>query len=109
MSLSGAGVTSQNQWHYPATITNSTLAKEIAQFDAGGDFSEPSTAAVINDFGNRQQMVWFTSWGTDWSATSTFLQHAHIHWITRGLRKFNSTSCTSSDISHSSWSAPHLL
>ena len=30
-------------------------------------------------------MVWFTSWATDWSATSNYLQHAHIHWITRGL------------------------
>ncbi|KAG4438152.1 hypothetical protein IFR05_006363 [Cadophora sp. M221] len=81
----GAGMTTKSQWHYPATITNSTLAKEIAQFAAGGPFSNPSTAAVINNFGDRQQMVWFTSWGTDWSVTSNFLQHAHIHWMTRGL------------------------
>lgn len=78
-------MTTKSQWHYPATITNSTLAKQIAQFAAGGPFNAPSTAAVINNFGNRQQMVWFTSWGTDWSVTSNFLQHAHIHWITRGL------------------------
>ncbi|KAH7400448.1 hypothetical protein BKA64DRAFT_482127 [Cadophora sp. MPI-SDFR-AT-0126] len=81
----GAGMTTKSQWHYPATITNSTLARPIAQFAAGGPFNSPSTAAVINNFGNRQQMVWFTSWGTDWSVTSNFLQHAHIHWITRGL------------------------
>jgi hypothetical protein len=30
-------------------------------------------------------MVWFTSFATDWSQTSNFIQHAHIHWITRGL------------------------
>ncbi|KAH7317283.1 hypothetical protein BKA65DRAFT_466259 [Rhexocercosporidium sp. MPI-PUGE-AT-0058] len=81
----GAGMTTMSQWHYPATITNSTLAKQIAQFAAGGPFNSASTAAVINNFGNRQQMVWFTSWGTDWSVTSNFLQHAHIHWVTRGL------------------------
>jgi len=58
-------MTTKSQWHYPATITNSTLAKQIAQFAAGGSFNSPTTAAVINNFGNRQQMVWFTSWGTD--------------------------------------------
>ncbi|KAI9049443.1 hypothetical protein LZ554_006475 [Drepanopeziza brunnea f. sp. 'monogermtubi'] len=82
----GATMTTINQWHYPATITDPATTVEIAQFAAGGDFSNPSTAAVINSFaGGRQQMVWFTSWGTDWSVTSNFLQHAHIHWMTRGL------------------------
>ncbi|PBP26132.1 hypothetical protein BUE80_DR002990 [Diplocarpon rosae] len=81
----GATSTTQSQWHYPATITNATLATQIAQFAAAGAWTNPSTAAVINNFGDRQQMVWFTSWGTDWSVTSNFLQHAHIHWITRGL------------------------
>lgn len=66
-------------------ITNSSVAKEIAQFGAGGSFDRTTTAAVINTFGGRQQMVWFTSWATDWSLSSTFLQHAYIHWVTRGL------------------------
>lgn len=30
-------------------------------------------------------MVWFTGWATDWSQTSNYLQHAYIHWMTRGL------------------------
>lgn len=30
-------------------------------------------------------MVWFMSWATDWSQTSNYLQHAYIHWMTRGL------------------------
>jgi hypothetical protein len=30
-------------------------------------------------------MVWFGSWATEWSATSNYLQHAYIHWVTRGL------------------------
>lgn len=34
-------------------------------------------------------MVWFISFATDWSQTSNFLQHAYIHWITRGLCKFS--------------------
>jgi hypothetical protein len=81
-------MTTINQWHYPTTITNPATTVEIAQFAAGGDFTNPSTAAVINSFARgRQQMVWFTSWGTDWSVTSNFLQHAHIHWMTRGLCK----------------------
>ena len=25
------------------------------------------------------------SWATDWSATSNYLQHAYIAWLTRGL------------------------
>jgi len=78
-------VTTQGLWHYPAIITNTTLAKEFAQFEAAGDFTGPTTAAVINDFGTRKQMVWFMSWAVQWSATSNFLQHSYIHWMTRGL------------------------
>lgn len=81
-------------WHYPATITDPTTTVEIAAFApaTGGDasdsqFTTTSTAAVINTFGTRQQLVWFTSWATDWAATSNFIMHAHIHWLTRGLCK----------------------
>jgi hypothetical protein len=86
-----AGVSTQGIWHYPATITNSTLAIEIAQFAASTDseFTGTSTAAVINNFGNRQQMVFFIGWATDWSESSNFMQHSFIHWLTRGLCKFD--------------------
>jgi hypothetical protein len=77
--LSTAGL-----YHYPASITNNSVAWEIAQFAASGGFAQ-STAAVINQFGTRQQMVWFLPFSTDWSATSAFLQHAWIHWATRGF------------------------
>ncbi|KAF2667971.1 hypothetical protein BT63DRAFT_426819 [Microthyrium microscopicum] len=82
-----AGVSTLGNWHYPATITNTTLAKQVAAFGASTDnmFSAASTAAVINDFGNRQQMVFFIGWATDWSETSNFLQHSFIHWMTRGM------------------------
>ncbi|KAI6791281.1 hypothetical protein KC361_g7427 [Hortaea werneckii] len=81
----GATMSTQGLWHYPAVITNSSTAKAVAQFASSGSFTSKTTAAVINTFGARQQMVWFSSWATDWSPTSNFLQHAYIHWLTRGL------------------------
>lgn len=30
-------------------------------------------------------MVFFIGFATDWAATSNILQHAWIHWATRGL------------------------
>lgn len=56
--------------------------------DSAGTFTSSTTAAIINTFGTRQQMVWFLGWATDWSQTSSFLQHAYIHWMTRGLCEF---------------------
>jgi hypothetical protein len=98
---SGAGVTTVGLWHYPASITNTTIATEFAQFAPATGFPTASTAGVINDIGGRQQvkalpkyntchtklcqMVFFIGFATDWSYTSNFLQHAWIQWITRGL------------------------
>lgn len=81
----GAGVSTQNIMHYPATISNTSTTKEIAQFAPNSKFQEPSTAAVINNFNGRQQMAWFIGVDTSWSATSNYLQHAWITWITHGL------------------------
>lgn len=72
-------------WHYPATITNATIATAFAQFAPTTGFSTTSTAGVINNIGGRQQMVFFIGFATDWSPTSNYLQHAWIHWVTRGL------------------------
>ncbi|KAK4460743.1 hypothetical protein QBC42DRAFT_180254 [Cladorrhinum samala] len=82
-----AGVTTAGLWHYPAVITNSTIAQTVATFapDSAGTFTTTTTAAIINTFGRRQQMVWFIGWATDWSQTSNFLQHAYIHFLTRGV------------------------
>jgi hypothetical protein len=80
----GAGVSTQGLYHYPATVSDATTTWQIAQFAAGGGF-QASTAAVINNFAGRQQMAFFIGWATDWSATSNFLQHAYITWLTRGL------------------------
>ena len=82
----GATMSTENLWHYPASITDSSTTWEIASFAQSSDGSVGAgTAAVINNFGARQQMVFFISFGTAWSPTSAFLQHAYIHWMTRGL------------------------
>lgn len=81
----GAGVSTQGLWHYPATISNTSSTKQIASFAANSVTSSNTTAAVINDFDGRQQMAFFIGFDTTWSATSNYLQHAWISWITRGL------------------------
>jgi hypothetical protein len=45
-------------WHYPATITNATIATEFAQFapNAAAGFPTTSTAGVINNISGRQQV-----------------------------------------------------
>lgn len=52
---------------------------------ADGTFTTNTVAAVINTVGTRQTWVWFTSWAPQWSPACAFLQHAHIHWLTRGV------------------------
>ncbi|EDU47646.1 hypothetical protein PtrSN002B_008332 [Pyrenophora tritici-repentis] len=66
-------------YHSPATIVNASIAWEVAKFSVGG------SAAVINQIGARQQMVWFLPFALDWAPSSNILQHAWITWITRGL------------------------
>ncbi|KAF1943568.1 hypothetical protein EJ02DRAFT_343048 [Clathrospora elynae] len=73
------GVSTANIFHTPATIVNSSMAWEVATFSTAG------TAAVINQIGDRQQMVWFMPFALDWAASSNILQHSWITWVTRGL------------------------
>ncbi|KAH6853034.1 hypothetical protein BKA58DRAFT_432763 [Alternaria rosae] len=68
-----------NIYHSPATIVNASMAWEVAKFSTSG------TAAVINQIGTRQQMVWFLPFALDWAPSSNILQHAWITWVTRGL------------------------
>lgn len=53
---SGAGLSTSGLFHYPASITNSSIATEFVQFAPSDGFSTVSTAGVINDFGGRQQV-----------------------------------------------------
>jgi hypothetical protein len=43
-------------WHYPASITNASIAVEFAQFAPTAGFAAVSTAAVINTYSGRQQV-----------------------------------------------------
>ncbi|KAJ5967515.1 hypothetical protein N7501_003763 [Penicillium viridicatum] len=81
----GAGVSTSGLWHYPATITNTTSTKQIASFAPTTGFTNESVAGVISDFDGRQQMTFFIGFDTTWSSTSSYLQHAWITWVTRGL------------------------
>ncbi|CAD0114117.1 unnamed protein product [Aureobasidium uvarum] len=85
--VQGATISTQGIWHYPATITNPNTTWEVASLatSSDGTFSGPSTAAVIHRDGSRLEMVWFSSWATQWALTSNYLQHAYIAWLTRGL------------------------
>lgn len=57
----GAGVSTAGLWHYPATITNATIATEFASFDPTTGFSTKSTAGVINTIDGHQQVKLFHS------------------------------------------------
>lgn len=61
------------------------MATAFATFAPTTGFSTESVAAVINNIGGREQMVWFLDFAPDWSATSNYLQHTFIHWMTRSL------------------------
>ncbi|KAJ9493133.1 hypothetical protein VN97_g153 [Penicillium thymicola] len=81
----GAGVSTSGLWHYPATISDTTSTKQIASFAPTTGFATESVAGVISDFDGRQQMAFFIGFDTTWSSTSSYLQHAWITWVTRGL------------------------
>lgn len=103
-----------NMYHYPCEILDDSTTWEVAKYapDANGVFTVDTTAAVINQFGSREQMVFFGSWATEWSPTSNFLQHAYIHWMTRGLflgaRKTVSTSPCDVEQGNTEQRRPHL-
>ncbi|CEL06526.1 hypothetical protein ASPCAL09701 [Aspergillus calidoustus] len=81
----GAAVSTKGLWHYPAAIVNSTSTRAIATFAPNQLFANETVAAVINNFDGREQMAFFIAFDTTWSATSMYLQHAWITWITRGV------------------------
>jgi hypothetical protein len=81
----GATVSSKGFWHVPAVISDSSTTRQVAKYGPSGAFTSDTTAAVINNFDGREQMVFFLPHASDWSQTSNFIQHAYIHWMTRGL------------------------
>ncbi|KAF7545226.1 hypothetical protein G7Z17_g9329 [Cylindrodendrum hubeiense] len=81
----GAGLSTTGLYHVPASVTDTNTTHAVATFGIATGFASESVAAVINNFSGREQFVWFMSWAPDWSQTCAFLQHAHIHWLTRGV------------------------
>lgn len=80
-----AGVSTSGLYHVPGAIAEPSTTWQIASFGAGGAFKTATVAAVVNNFAGREQMVFFLPLATFWSQTSNFLQHAYVHWVTRGL------------------------
>ncbi|KAH6896743.1 hypothetical protein B0T10DRAFT_396872, partial [Thelonectria olida] len=80
-----AEVSTTGLWHVPAVITDASTTKQVAKFGQTTGWTTDTVAAVINNFNGREQFVWFIGWAPSWSLTSSYLQHAHIHWMTRGL------------------------
>lgn len=81
----GATISTQGLYHYGASVADAATTKEVAQFAANSQLATRTTAAVINNFSGRKQMVFFIGWATEWSPTSNILQHAYITWMTKGL------------------------
>jgi hypothetical protein len=79
-----ANLSTTGLYHYIGQVTDPTTTTEIARYDSSGT-TPGGTAAVINNFNGREQMVFFISWATDFSQTSAVLQHEFITWMTRGL------------------------
>ncbi|PKS05914.1 hypothetical protein jhhlp_007745 [Lomentospora prolificans] len=80
-----AGVSTLGLYHTGGKIVDATIAKAIAEYDASAG-KAVSVAAVVNKYPTgRQQLVWFTSWASDWSLNTNFLQHSVVHFVTRGL------------------------
>ncbi|KAJ3315536.1 hypothetical protein HDU76_002165 [Blyttiomyces sp. JEL0837] len=80
LSVSSAGL-----FHYPASITNATLAKSVLAFDpfAPTWTTQTVAAAVITDGGRQQLSFYFPfAW---WSTSSMILSHVWVAWGTRGL------------------------
>lgn len=77
-------ISTKGLYHYGATITDAATTTEIGAW-VGNAALVKSTAAVINNFAGRQQMVFFVGWATEFSPASNILQHAYITWMTRGL------------------------
>ncbi|KAF4633369.1 hypothetical protein G7Y89_g4760 [Cudoniella acicularis] len=83
--VQGATMSMLGLYHYPGVIADSSIATAFATFANTTGFPSTTVAAVINTFPGRKQMVFFMPPATDWSMTTVVLQHAWIHWATRGL------------------------
>ena len=66
-------------WHYPATITDFNTTSAFILFGTNQLYATNSVAGVIQNFGGRQQMVFFLT-GASWSATTNYLGQIWYQW-----------------------------
>jgi len=71
-------------WHYPAIITNTTTTTAFLEFATNTEYNTTTIAGVIQNFGGREQMVFFLDGGS-WSLTTNYLGHVWFHWGYRGI------------------------
>ena len=67
-------------WHYPATITDFSTTTPFLEFGAiSNEYPSPTVAGVTQNFGGREQMVFFIDGGS-WSATTNYLGGVWFRW-----------------------------
>lgn len=72
-------------FHRPSVITNDSTTVPFLQFGTNGNYTNVTTAGVINTFPDgREQMAFFIEAG-NFSTTSTVLDHIWVQWGYRGL------------------------
>ena len=56
LQTSGATVSTEGLWHYPASIIDPSIATAFATFGTANGFPESSVAGIINKISGRQQV-----------------------------------------------------
>jgi len=56
LKTSGAGVSTEGLWHYPARIIDPSIATAFATFGPANGFPATSIAGIINKISGRQQV-----------------------------------------------------
>jgi len=82
--LKSANLSTNGLWHYPATITDPTTSTAFLNFAPNTEYPSTTVAGVIQNFGGREQMVFFLDGGS-WALTTNYLGHVWFHWGYRGL------------------------
>ncbi|KAK5011639.1 hypothetical protein LTR28_010810 [Elasticomyces elasticus] len=79
------GMNTTGLFHRPSVIINETTTTAFIEFGTSTNYTNVTTAGVINAFPDgREQMAFFIE-GGNFSETSTVLNHVWIQWAYRGL------------------------
>ncbi|KAK4994365.1 hypothetical protein LTR66_005590 [Elasticomyces elasticus] len=79
------GMDTTGLFHRPSVVINDTTTTAFFEFGTSTNYTNVTTAGVINAFPDgREQMAFFIE-GGNFSETSTVLNHMWIQWAYRGL------------------------